>query len=50
MCKAAVTDLKFAVHALPSAQVGNGKRIQQDILEGNLHGNSSLKSNQKYFV
>lgn len=33
-CKAAVTDLRFNVHALPSAQVGHGKRIFQDIHEG----------------
>jgi len=34
MCKAAVADLRFRVHALPSAQVGHGKRIFQDIHEG----------------
>ncbi|KAI0078871.1 hypothetical protein K474DRAFT_778657 [Panus rudis PR-1116 ss-1] len=34
MCKTAVTDLKYAVHPLPSAQVGHGKRIIQDIHEG----------------
>ncbi|KAJ3511391.1 hypothetical protein NLJ89_g4128 [Agrocybe chaxingu] len=34
MCKAAVTDLRFNVHALPSAQVGHGKKIFQDIHEG----------------
>lgn len=34
MCKAAVTDLKFKVHDLPSAQVGHGKKILQDIHEG----------------
>ncbi|EGN93112.1 hypothetical protein SERLA73DRAFT_116213 [Serpula lacrymans var. lacrymans S7.3] len=34
MCKAAVTDLRFTVHSLPSAQVGNGKGIIQDIHEG----------------
>ena len=34
MCKAAVTDLRFNVHSLPSAQVGHGKRIIQDIHEG----------------
>ncbi|KAF8167598.1 hypothetical protein B0H34DRAFT_682476 [Crassisporium funariophilum] len=34
MCKAAVTDLRFKVHALPSAQVGHGKKILQDIHEG----------------
>ncbi|KAH7916469.1 hypothetical protein BJ138DRAFT_475130 [Hygrophoropsis aurantiaca] len=34
MCKAAVTDLQFAVHPLPSAQIGHGKRIFQDIHEG----------------
>ncbi|KAH7930605.1 hypothetical protein BV22DRAFT_1191200 [Leucogyrophana mollusca] len=34
MCKAAVTDLHFTVHPLPSAQVGHGKRIFQDIHEG----------------
>ncbi|PIL31435.1 transporter [Ganoderma sinense ZZ0214-1] len=34
MCKTAVTDLRYAVHPLPSAQVGHGKRIVQDIHEG----------------
>ncbi|KAF9056084.1 hypothetical protein BJ165DRAFT_1430770 [Panaeolus papilionaceus] len=34
MCKAAVTDLRYQVHALPSAQVGHGKKIFQDIHEG----------------
>ncbi|KAJ6575262.1 hypothetical protein B0H19DRAFT_987302 [Mycena capillaripes] len=34
MCKAVVTDLRLYVHALPSAQVGHGKRIYQDIHEG----------------
>jgi len=34
MCKAAVTDLRYNVHALPSAQVGHGKKIFQDIHEG----------------
>jgi len=34
MCKAAVTDLRFNVHDLPSAQVGHGKKILQDIHEG----------------
>jgi nucleoporin POM152 len=34
MCKASVTDLRFKVHSLPSAQVGHGKRIVQDIHEG----------------
>ncbi|KAF5388595.1 hypothetical protein D9757_004684 [Collybiopsis confluens] len=34
MCKASVTDLRFSVHALPSAQIGHGKRIFQDIHEG----------------
>jgi len=34
MCKAAVTDLRYNVHALPSAQVGHGKKILQDIHEG----------------
>lgn len=34
MCKAAVADLRFHVHELPSAQVGHGKRIIQDIHEG----------------
>ncbi|KAJ7597473.1 hypothetical protein C8J56DRAFT_818039 [Mycena floridula] len=34
LCKAVVTDLKFSVHPLPSAQVGHGKRIYQDINEG----------------
>ncbi|KAH9486481.1 Nucleoporin [Psilocybe cubensis] len=34
MCKAAVADLRFTVHPLPSAQVGHGKKIFQDIHEG----------------
>ncbi|KAG6814139.1 hypothetical protein H0H92_002134 [Tricholoma furcatifolium] len=34
LCKAAVADLHFTVHPLPSAQVGHGKRIYQDIHEG----------------
>ncbi|KAK7058444.1 hypothetical protein VNI00_002078 [Paramarasmius palmivorus] len=34
MCKASITDLRFNVHPLPSAQVGHGKRIYQDIHEG----------------
>ncbi|KAF7798524.1 hypothetical protein EIP86_009745 [Pleurotus ostreatoroseus] len=34
MCKTAVTDLRYTVHSLPSAQVGHGKRIVQDIHEG----------------
>ncbi|TFK36998.1 hypothetical protein BDQ12DRAFT_234110 [Crucibulum laeve] len=34
MCKAVVADLNFEVHDLPSAQVGRGKRIFQDIHEG----------------
>ncbi|KAJ3787147.1 hypothetical protein GGU10DRAFT_374278 [Lentinula aff. detonsa] len=34
MCKASITDLRFSVHPLPSAQVGHGKRIYQDIHEG----------------
>jgi len=33
-CKASVTDLRFSVHPLPSAQVGHGKRVYQDIHEG----------------
>lgn len=34
MCKTAVTDLRYTVHPLPAAQVGHGKRIVQDIHEG----------------
>ncbi|KAI0778735.1 hypothetical protein BD413DRAFT_465706 [Trametes elegans] len=34
MCKTAVPDLRYTVHALPSAQVGHGRRIVQDIHEG----------------
>ncbi|KAI0828950.1 hypothetical protein BC628DRAFT_1533561 [Trametes gibbosa] len=33
-CKTAVPDLRYAVHALPAAQVGHGRRIVQDIHEG----------------
>lgn len=34
LCKATVTDLRFTVHPLPSAQVARGKRVYQDIHEG----------------
>ncbi|EPQ61413.1 hypothetical protein GLOTRDRAFT_102151 [Gloeophyllum trabeum ATCC 11539] len=34
MCKTTVSDLRYTVHPLPSAQVGHGKRIFQDIHEG----------------
>lgn len=34
MCKSVVADLSYAVHPLPSAQVGQGNRIFQDIHEG----------------
>jgi len=34
MCKSAVADLSYAVHPLPTAQVGQGNRIFQDIHEG----------------
>ncbi|KAI0639968.1 hypothetical protein C8Q77DRAFT_1043739 [Trametes polyzona] len=34
MCKTAVPDLRYAVHALPAAQVGHGRRVVQDIHEG----------------
>ncbi|KAH9178805.1 hypothetical protein EDB89DRAFT_1928552 [Lactarius sanguifluus] len=34
MCKSVVTDLSYTVHPLPSAQVGHGNRIFQDIHEG----------------
>lgn len=34
MCKTAVSDLRYSVHPLPAAQVGHGKRIIQDIHEG----------------
>ncbi|KAF7307041.1 hypothetical protein MIND_00497200 [Mycena indigotica] len=33
-CKAGVTDLRTTVYPLPSAQVGHGKRVYQDIHEG----------------
>lgn len=36
MCKTAVTDLHYIIHPLPSALVGDGKRILQDIHEGKL--------------
>lgn len=36
MCKSVVTDLSYAVHPLPTAQVGQGNRIFQDIHEGKL--------------
>ena len=34
MCKSVVTDLSYAVHPLPTAQVGQGNRVFQDIHEG----------------
>jgi nucleoporin POM152 len=34
MCKTSVADLRYTVHELPSARVGQGKRIIQDIHEG----------------
>ena len=34
MCKSAVSDLRYTIHPLPSARVGQGKRIEQDIHEG----------------
>ncbi|KAI6135562.1 hypothetical protein EV401DRAFT_2052400 [Pisolithus croceorrhizus] len=34
MCKAAITNLQMTIHSLPSALVGHGKRIYQDIHEG----------------
>jgi nucleoporin POM152 len=34
LCKSVVTDLSYAVHLLPTAQVGQGNRIFQDIHEG----------------
>ncbi|KAI0068080.1 hypothetical protein BV25DRAFT_515842 [Artomyces pyxidatus] len=34
MCKAMIADLAYTIHSLPSAQVGHGKRIFQDIHEG----------------
>ncbi|KAF9074850.1 hypothetical protein BDP27DRAFT_1415766 [Rhodocollybia butyracea] len=34
MCKATIPNLNFTVHPLPSARVGHGKRILQDIHEG----------------
>ncbi|KAF8560070.1 hypothetical protein OG21DRAFT_1502415 [Imleria badia] len=34
MCKAAVANVRMNIHPLPSAQVGHGKRIYQDIHEG----------------
>jgi len=37
MCKSTVADLRYTVHPLPSAQVGHGKRIYQDIHEGMAH-------------
>lgn len=34
MCKAAVTDLRYVVHSLPSAQVGDGSDRTEDLHEG----------------
>lgn len=34
MCKSVVADLSYVVHPLPTAQVGQGNRIFQDIHEG----------------
>ncbi|KAI0036593.1 hypothetical protein K488DRAFT_40635 [Vararia minispora EC-137] len=33
-CKSSISDLSYTVHPLPSARVGQGKRIFQDIHEG----------------
>ncbi|KAL4070659.1 hypothetical protein J3A83DRAFT_4372847 [Scleroderma citrinum] len=34
MCKAVITNLQMTIHPLPSAQVGHGQRVYQDIHEG----------------
>lgn len=34
MCKAAITNLQMTIHPIPSALVGHGKRVYQDIHEG----------------
>jgi nucleoporin POM152 len=34
MCTTAIKDLQWAVHPLPYATVGHGKRVIQDIYEG----------------
>ncbi|KAI0727871.1 hypothetical protein C8Q72DRAFT_876158 [Fomitopsis betulina] len=34
MCKSAVSNLRYTIHPLPSARVGQGKRIEEDIHEG----------------
>jgi nucleoporin POM152 len=36
MCKATVTDLRFDVHPLPSASVAHGRKMYQDIHEGEI--------------
>lgn len=36
MCKAVITNFQLTIHSLPSAQVGHGKRIYQNIYEGTL--------------
>lgn len=46
MCKSVVTDLSYTVHPLPTAQVGHGNRIFQDIHEGKAGLSISLL--QKY--
>ena len=33
-CKATATDIRYTIHPLPSAKVGQGKRVIQDIHEG----------------
>lgn len=33
-CKATATDIRYMIHPLPSAKVGQGKRVIQDIHEG----------------
>lgn len=33
-CKATVTDIRYTIHPLPSAKVGQGQRVIQDIHEG----------------
>jgi|ERR1700722_11213706 len=44
MCKAAITNLRFTVHPLPSALVANGKKVIQDIHEGMTHRLQSQQS------
>jgi nucleoporin POM152 len=37
MCTTTIQDLRWDVHPLPAATVGHGKKVIQNIYEGNIH-------------